>query len=162
MHGGMVAPQPGMAPGAPLSGWQPMAAAPAGVAPMAPLAAAMNPQLQGGGMPLGQVMSALETPLAGYDAPLAGDEMSRGRRRRGKKEPDYTTYVAVGLVAMTVILVIVLAVVLAKQGDSDEPAVHDRTSHREVKEKKSDMEGGKKSKTKKPSTEDSEEEDEKM
>lgn len=118
-----------MAPaGMPMAGWQPGAAAP--VAPggfaasaqpggMAPVAMPMVPQ---GGVPLGHVMSALETPLAGYDAPADDEFSSRSRRRRTKKGPDITTYVAVALVVMTVVLVVVLAIVLVKQRSATEEA----------------------------------------
>lgn len=114
--GGMAQP---MAPAAvPMAGWQP-AAAPVAPAGMAPLAMPVVPQ---GGVPLGHVMSALETPLAGYDAPADEEFPSRSRRRRTKKGPDVTTYVAVALVVMTVVLVVVLAVVLIKQRSGSEEA----------------------------------------
>jgi hypothetical protein len=93
---------------APVSGWQPAAVAQPG---MAPVGMPLAPQ---GGIPLGHVMSALETPLGGYDAPLNEESPSR-RKRKVKKGPDVTTYVALALVVMTVVLVVVLAVVLIKQ-----------------------------------------------
>jgi hypothetical protein len=115
-----AAPQAGAVPHAAApGGWQqpaavPMAAAHAGMGPVGvPLAAQA-------GVPMGHVMSALETPLGGYDSPADDEFTSRRKRRSAKKGPDITTYVAVALVVMTVVLVVVLTVVLIKQSKTPE------------------------------------------
>jgi hypothetical protein len=97
------------------------------------------------GMPAGHVMSALEGPLAGYDAP---EETGR-RKKKVKKGPDITTYVAIALVVMTVILVVVLALVLMeKSSDTETPAAPPAKAHK-AKAGEADGEGKDIKKTKK-------------
>ncbi len=86
------------------------------VAPIAQVAASM------GQAPAGHVLSALETPLGGYDEVGSDDEMLTRRKRR-KKEPDVTLYVTAALVIMTIVLVVVLVIVLVNQSkDPEAPA----------------------------------------
>lgn len=127
-----AAAQPVAPAGVPIAGWQPAAAAPVVPAGMVPMAMPVAPH---GNIPLGHVMSALETPLAGYDAPADEEFPSRARKRRGKKGPDVTTYVALALVIMTVVLVVVLAVVLIKQRSAtEEPGPEAKSVEAQVEE----------------------------
>ena len=103
------------APAQPAAHWQ------GAVAPVhAPVESLPMGHAAPGAMPVGQVVSALETPLGGYDSPDLEDEPLVRRKKGRKKDTDLTLYVSGALVIMTIVLVAVLVMVLLRQQDSVE------------------------------------------